>query len=80
MTHKAQELSEYLREVENSCFEKEQILDENERLDMIIADLQKKNCELSQMMNNKYYNEAQDFKDKAINSLTKSRFDSQRSS
>jgi hypothetical protein len=33
VTHKAQELTDYLKEVENSCFEKEQILDENERLD-----------------------------------------------
>jgi len=40
---KTAEIKEYLKRVENQCFEKSQILDENERLDDIICELQRKN-------------------------------------
>lgn len=58
--------------MENQCFERSQILDENERLDAIIGELQRKNKELSESMASNMFNQAQQFKQRGLMTLTKS--------
>jgi hypothetical protein len=43
LNSKTDELRQYLKRVETQCFEKSQILSENEQLDNIIIELQNKN-------------------------------------
>ena len=73
MNTKTDEIKEYLRKVENQCFEKSQMLDENERLDDIINNLQIKNNELNDMMSNTMGAQAEEFKQKALNTLTRNK-------
>ena len=68
---KTAEIKEYLKRVENQCFERSQILDENERLDDIICELQRKNKELSESMAANMFNQAQQFKQRGLLTLTK---------
>lgn len=51
LNSKTDEIKEYLKRVETSCMEKTEIMQENEHLDRIIAELQQKNQELTDMMN-----------------------------
>ena len=71
VSSKTAEIKEYLARVENQCFERSQILDENERLDDIIGELQRKNKELSESMATNMFNQAQQFKQRGLLTLTK---------
>ena len=63
---KTAEIKEYLMRVENQCFDRSQILDENERLDDIICELQRKNKELSESTATTMFNQAQQFTQRGL--------------
>lgn len=75
LNSKTNEIKEYLRRVETSCLEKSEIMEQNEYLDSIIAELQQKNQDLTDMMNKQLHNQinshAEKFKNRALTTLTK---------
>ena len=71
VNYKTDEIKQYLKRVEKQCFEKSQILDENERLDEIISDLQRKNHELQNIAGNNMYTQAQEFKSRGFRALNR---------
>ena len=59
-----------LRSVLNDCVERESILEDNERLDEIIQELQRRNTELQGMLGSQVYSQANDYQDKLMNTLS----------
>ena len=59
---KSQHLETLVEHVKNECIEKSAILDDNERLDDIIERLEKRNKELSGMLGQQAFKQAEDYK------------------
>ena len=69
---KASQIQNYLYGVQQQCIEKDEIVQENERLDDIIADLQARNNDLSEMLGQSLYHQAESYKSKGLQTLTQS--------
>ena len=70
LNDKSHYLEQLATHVKNECIEKSSILDDNERLDDIIERLERRNQELSQMLGDKMYKHAENFKNKVFTKLS----------
>lgn len=69
LDEKSAHMEVVLRDVMAECLQREQMLEDNERLDQIIQELERRNKELNQMLSQQIFNQASSFKHKVMNTL-----------